>query len=181
MDRRTLFVFLAIIVLPSQGLPVTLDTIESCQQYDSFFEDASEAYNIPSNLLRAAALHESNCKQSEVNPNDGGCGVMQLTGTTKTNVASWFGVTEDELCENSSEGARLNILGGAAALDDFKCYASPRVITNDDLDNCASGLVPEALTDDEKIKLSETLEVWWWPIVQYNGGGADDHPFPTFS
>lgn len=142
--------------------------------YDSYLSEASSTYDIPFNLLKAIAMVESGIEQSAINLRDGGCGVMQLTGTTKTVVAQLLQVNENKLCENSPEGARLNILGGAAVLRDYVCWASPRVYSKTDFDRCYQDILPYALNGDENDKLKNTLEVWWWPICRYNGGGQDD-------
>lgn len=100
---------------------------------------------------------------------------MQLTGETRRRAAELLGVTEAALCDNSDPGARLNILGGAAVLRDYACWASPRVTNQNDFYACSNGQSPYALTDIEKQKLAETLEAWWWPISRYNGGGLDTY------
>ena len=171
MGIRTEFFLLGILALLVASLPPASAAIESCQQYSGFFEQASETYHVPSNLLRAIALTESGCNQSADNGDD--CGIMQLNDERRSTIASWLGVSKSSLCAETAEGARLNILGGAALLESYKCYASPDVRTLTDLSACAQGRPPFALTDDEKSKLSSTLEAWWWPIVQYNGGGQD--------
>jgi Transglycosylase SLT domain len=133
MVRRLSIIFLGVLVsllfskLKSTAL--TQENIESCEQYNIFFEAAFQRYNTPINVLRAVAMHESQCLQSARNPSDGGCGIMQLTGSTRTRVALLLGVSEAALCEDTQEGARLNILGGSAALDDFKCFANPHVFS----------------------------------------------------
>lgn len=147
--------------------------LDSCQQYSAFFEEASGRYHIPSNLLRAVAIAESHCNQGIPNWNgDGGCGVMQLTGETKTGAAALLQVSESALCDNTSQGARLNILGGAAVLDSYKCWANPRILRKEQFYEC-QGNRNYILTNSEKQQLAETLEVWWWPVAQYNGGGRD--------
>jgi soluble lytic murein transglycosylase-like protein len=139
MGRRVLVVLLGMLALAVLSLPTTSNAIESCQQYDDFFEEASGRYDVPSNLLRAIALTESNCNQDAYNENDGGCGIMQLTAETRAGAAVLLGVSEAALCENTSESARLNILGGAAVLDSFKCWANPRVVNTDDFNRCSQG------------------------------------------
>jgi len=146
----------------------------SSQNYETFFTEASTRFSIPANLLKSIALVESGINQNPDPPSrDGGVGIMQLTGPTLTRAAQLLGVPEAKLSENSPEGARLNILGGAAVLRDFVCWASPRVFKQDELNKCVQGIAPYALTADEQTKLSQTLEVWWWPVAQYNGGGLD--------
>jgi len=143
--------------------------------YDTYFAEASNNYEIPFNLLKAIAKVESGIDQSAYNPNDGGCGVMQLTGTTKTLAAQLLSVNESQLCENTAEGARLNILGGAAVLRNFVCWSCPRVFNKQDFDNCSQNVPPYSLTAGEKDTLKNSIEVWWWTVARYNGGGADGY------
>jgi len=161
-------------------LAINSKVLASCQTYDAYFEEAAARYEVPSNLIRAIASHESiGCDQWQENPIDKGCGVMQLTGDTKTGAAQLLGVSEDSLCENTSEGARLNILGGTAVLRSKRCWANPRIKTTADFDNCTLDLGEVALTANEKHKLAETIEPWWFPLSAYNGGGADGKIFTS--
>ena len=145
----------------------------ACSNYSPYFEEASSTYSIPSNLLRAIAMVEStSCNQGALNARDGGCGVMQLTGVTKTSAASLLSVTEAALCENTTAGARLNILGGAAVLSSKKCWNNPRVFSTEEFNQCASGTA-FTFTQGELQQLLSTLETWWWSIAAYNGGGQD--------
>jgi hypothetical protein len=92
----------------SEAIPLIYK--DYCEEYSTFFEEASNKYGIPSNLLCAIARAEStNCDQGALNPNDSGCGVMQITGDTIKDAAKLLNVTEDELCANTLDGARLNI------------------------------------------------------------------------
>ncbi|MDH7507436.1 MAG: CHAP domain-containing protein, partial [Candidatus Thermoplasmatota archaeon] len=142
--------------------------------YNSYLKEASIKYKIPFNLLKAIAFVESQLNQNPIPPSrDGGVGVMQLTGSTLDNAARLLGVTKDMLAENTPEGARLNILGGAAVLRDYVCWASPRVYSKTDYNNCYQNIPPYALIGDEEDKLENTIEPWWWPICMYNGGGVD--------
>jgi hypothetical protein len=158
-----------------------------CSQYSADFDAAGSSYGVPSNLLRAIAQVEStSCNQGALNPADGGCGVMQLTGATKTSAASLLGVTEAALCDNTSAGARLNIMGGAAVLSSKKCWSNPRVFTQADFNSCAANAA-NSFTQSELQQLTATLETWWWSTVAYNGGGQDgytstsNYPFRVWS
>jgi hypothetical protein len=186
--KNALRVLVGVLALSATNTSTTLGAIASCQRYDEFFEDAAVRLHIPSNLLRAIAAHESGCEQNARNRNgDGGCGVMQLTDqnsntrtTAATLLSAMLGVTVmgDDLC--APEGSQLNILGGAAVLDSYKCWASPRVFSDDpDFSLCRQGVTPYALRADEEQLLSETLEPWWFPVVRYNGGGEDGAIFTS--
>ena len=140
--------------------------------YIAYLNEASATYAIPFVLLKAIAIVESGIDQSASNP-DGGSGVMQLTGTTKTLAAQLLGVGESQLSENTAAGARLNILGGAAVLRNYACWACPRVFVAQDFNNCSQNIFPYALRTGEKDTLKNSIEVWWWPLARYNGGGAD--------
>jgi photosystem II stability/assembly factor-like uncharacterized protein len=144
--------------------------------YESYLLEASQKYKIPYNILKGIAKTESNIQQGVANMNgDGGCGVMQLTGDTKAKAASLLGVSENELCENTPAGARLNILGGAAVLKDCMCWANPRIISKADFNSCFQNKTGYTFTNSENDALCNALEVWWWPICYYNGGGKDGY------
>jgi hypothetical protein len=153
-----------------------LENTDNYFDYDSYLLEASQKYKIPYNILKAIAKTESNIQQGIPNMNgDGGCGVMQLTKDTKTKAASLLGVSRNELCENTPASARLNILGGAAVLKDCMCWANPRVISKEDFNSCHQNKTGYTFTNFEIDALYNALEVWWWPICNYNGGGKDEY------
>jgi hypothetical protein len=144
--------------LPAEPLlsqfPYLAAQTDQCTAYDDDFQEASRNYGVPSNLLIAMARVESgNCDQGARNPVDGGCGIMQLTGSTRTSAAAALGVAESALCENTAAAARLNILGGAAVLNSFKCWNSPRVLSDTSFTQCAQERPPYARSDHPRAVL----------------------------
>ncbi|MDM8550848.1 peptidoglycan DD-metalloendopeptidase family protein, partial [Desulfobacterales bacterium HSG2] len=131
--------------------------------YHSYFEEACQEYDIPCNLLKAVAHVESGWNQASHNGND--WGVMQINESGLLNIAQRlkndypgdYGSMTDQsvvalLKENSHTGARANIRGGASKL-------------RWDADH-VSGLIYDG-------EPQEALEVWWFVLAYYNGGGAD--------
>ena len=169
------FVLLAFGPLPksaSTSLRSSPMSLDDCNRYQSYFDEASASYNIPINLLKAMALVESQCQQSAGTTRHG-CGVMQLDGPTRVRVEEILGITEDEICADTDAGARWNILEGALVLRDKVCYANPRLANDYEIALCQQNDPSYALSNEEQTKLSETLESWWFPIAAYNGGGKD--------
>lgn len=85
---------------------VTVDAVSaaSVTKYDSIFEKASKAYNLPVNLLKAVAKQESNFNPASVS-SSGAMGIMQLMPDT----AAGLGVDDPFDPEQ-------NIMGGARYL-----------------------------------------------------------------
>ena len=131
--------------------------------YHSYFEDACQKYHVPCNLLKAVAHVESGWNQSAHNGNDWGVmqlnesGLLTIAQRLKDDYPGDYGSMTDQavtalLKENSNAGARANILGGASKL-------------RWDADN-VTGLIYDG-------EPQESLEVWWFVLAYYNGGGAD--------
>lgn len=134
--------------------------------YHSIFDEAGYEYSVPSSLLKAIAETESSWGDDPATYDGPGFGFMQLElDTSKMDkyidlvIGDFFeyqGMSRDELKDlaktDSLDGIEANIRIAACKLK----Y---------DADN-VNGLI----YDDEP---RAALEVWWFVVVSYNGGGAD--------
>ncbi len=152
---------------------------ESAQKstYHEYFEETGDHYGIPFNLLKAIAYVETGWNQSVFSGN--AWGIMQLKEDDLIIIARYLKndysqdydhLTVDDIIslmkEDSNNGARANIRGAACKLK------------NDADENS------ELIYDNEP---RHALEVWWFVVAAYNGGGCDhsiftsNYPFRVFN
>lgn len=145
--------------------------------YHNYFEEAGGYYFVPYNLLKAMAQVESGWNQGAYNGDDWGImqlnedNLLSLAQRLKVDYPTEYGALSDWdmvslLKEDSGEGAEANIRGAASKL-------------RHDADN-----VGDLIYDGEP---EEALEVWWFVLAYYNGGGADgslltsNYPFRVYN
>jgi PKD repeat protein len=159
---------------------VNLIVVENAPEENSlhtFFNEAGDEFNIPSNLLKAIADVESGWNQAAHNGNDWGImqlnesGLLNISQRLKNEFPEDYAHMSDQsvvdlLKEDSFEGANANIRGAASKLRWDATHVN--------------GLI----YDGEPV---EALEVWWFVLAYYNGGGGDNslqtsnYPFRVYN
>lgn len=125
--------------------------------YDTYFDEAGKAFNVPVNILKAVAWVESKWDQKFHSTE--GCGCMQLKSADRKDIAQalkqrwpndYQGTLQEvvtTLCANTEKGVRANIRGGAYRLGK---------LGNDPANRCPQGM-------------RSALEAWWDPVTEYGG------------
>ncbi|CAN2050451.1 hypothetical protein GMMP1_950001 [Candidatus Magnetomoraceae bacterium gMMP-1] len=169
----------------SSNSSVAVNYQASVGTYCAYFEEAGQHYEIPFNILKALAHVESGWDQSQqgTNGNSTDWGIMQINDkdnklfeVAKALRDGWNsyygwndynGMSDQDIVNllkaDTDDGAKANIRGGAYLLRNYD---------DDDIYEC------EPL---------EALEVWWFPLARYNGGGYDgklttsNYPFRVYN